>query len=113
MTATQETPNTIKQTIDNTQELRDALFHAICLLDHAHPENDTDHRDIAAARELRKLRDLMNQQAYEALADGPSEHDQNWCGPAEIAARNARIARELALDRTSLRNGSRLPKRVR
>lgn len=47
-------------TIENTQELRDALFHAICLLDHAHPENDTDHRDVAAARELAKLRHSLN-----------------------------------------------------
>jgi hypothetical protein len=51
-------------TIENSQELRDALFHAICLLDHANPENDTDRRDVAAARELAKLRDLMNQHAY-------------------------------------------------
>jgi len=56
-------------TIDNTQELRDALFHAICLLDHANPENDTDHRDVAAARELAKLRDSLNQRAYEPVAE--------------------------------------------
>jgi hypothetical protein len=65
MTATKQTSNpTGTLPIDNSQELRDALFHAICLLDHAHPENDTDHRDVAAGRELKKLRDLMNQQAY-------------------------------------------------
>lgn len=43
--------------VENTQELRDALFHAICLLGHAKPENDADHCDAAAARELSKLRD--------------------------------------------------------
>ena len=32
---------------DNTPELRDALFRAICLLDHAKPENDTDYGDTA------------------------------------------------------------------
>ena len=57
--------------IENTQELRDALFHAICLLDHANPENDTDHRDVAAARELARLRDLLNRQAYEPVAGVP------------------------------------------
>jgi hypothetical protein len=51
----------MKTTIDNTQELRDALFHAICLLDHVNPQTDTDHRDIAAARELAKLRESLNQ----------------------------------------------------
>lgn len=65
MTATKQTPNTSQAlAIDNSQELRDTLFHAICLLDHAHPENDTDHRDVAAGRELKKLRDLMNRHAY-------------------------------------------------
>jgi hypothetical protein len=57
--------------IENTQELRDALFHAICLLNHANPENDTDHRDVAAARELARLRDLLNRQAYEPVAGVP------------------------------------------
>jgi hypothetical protein len=47
--------------VDNTEELRDALFHAICLLDHANPQTDTDHRDVAAARELTKLRDGLSQ----------------------------------------------------
>lgn len=47
--------------VDNTEELRDALFHAICLLDHANPENDTDHRDVAASRQLKKLRETLNQ----------------------------------------------------
>jgi hypothetical protein len=47
--------------VENTQELRDALFRAICLLDHANPENDTDHRDVAAAGELKKLRETLNQ----------------------------------------------------
>jgi hypothetical protein len=51
----------MKTTVDNTPELHDALFHAICLLDHASPQTDTDHRDVAAARELRKLRDSLNQ----------------------------------------------------
>ncbi len=51
----------MKDTIDNTPELRDALFHAICLLDHAKPETDTDHRDVAAARELSRLRDSLSQ----------------------------------------------------
>jgi len=51
-------------TIENTQELRDALYHAICLLDHACPENDTDHRDVAGARQLKMLRNRMNLQAY-------------------------------------------------
>ena len=61
MTTTEQTPTRRRQeTIDNTQELRDALFHAICLLDHANPENDIDHRDVAAARELAKLRDSLN-----------------------------------------------------
>jgi hypothetical protein len=55
--------------IRNTQELRDALFKAICLLDHAHPENDTDHRDVAAARELAKFRDLLNRQAVEPVTE--------------------------------------------
>jgi len=50
--------------VDNTEGLRDALFHAICLLDHANPETDTDHRDVAAARELSKLRETLNQAAY-------------------------------------------------
>ena len=68
MTTTERAPARGKrQTIDNTQELRDALFHAICLLDHVNPENDTDHRDVAAARELAKLRDSLNQQAYERV----------------------------------------------
>jgi hypothetical protein len=58
--------------IDNSQELRDALFHAICILDHTNPENDTDHRDVAAARELAKLRDLLNKQAYEPVAEAPA-----------------------------------------
>ena len=72
MTTTDRTPAPGKrQTIDNTQELRDALFHAICLLDHANPENDTDHRDVAAARELAKLRNSLNQQAYQPLAEVP------------------------------------------
>src|SRR5580704_15276370 len=61
MTTTERTATRSKrQTIDNTQELRDALFHAICFLDHANPENDTDHRDVAAARELAKLRESLN-----------------------------------------------------
>jgi hypothetical protein len=51
----------MKTTVDNTPELHDALFHAICLLDHANPQTDTDHRDVAAAREPRKLRDSLNQ----------------------------------------------------
>jgi hypothetical protein len=70
MTATKPTPN-LRTTyaIDNTQELRDALFHAICLLDHAHPDNDTDRRDIAAARELARLRDSLNERAYEQGED--------------------------------------------
>jgi hypothetical protein len=58
--------------IDNTRELRDALFHAICILDHANPENDTDHRDVAAARELAKLRDLLNKHAYAPLVETPT-----------------------------------------
>ena len=65
-------PKDNRMNIDNTQELRDALFHAICLLDHANPENDTDHRDVAAARELAKLRDLMNSAAYEPIAKVPA-----------------------------------------
>ncbi len=65
MTATKQIPTTSQQlAIENSQELRDALFHAICLLDHANPENDTDHRDVAAASELKKLRELMNRHAY-------------------------------------------------
>jgi hypothetical protein len=36
-------------------------YHAICLLDHANPETDTDHRDVPAARELKKLRESLNQ----------------------------------------------------
>jgi hypothetical protein len=51
--------------IENTQQLRDALFHAICLLDHANPENDTDNRDVAAARELKGLYDRLRREAYE------------------------------------------------
>ncbi len=54
----------MKTTIDNTPELRDALSHAICLLDHANPQTDSDHRDVAAARELSKLRETPNQAAY-------------------------------------------------
>ena len=38
------------------------------LLDHANPQNDADHRDVAAARELRKLRDSLNQPTAEPLA---------------------------------------------
>ena len=73
MTTTEQTQNrSKKQTIENTQELRDALFHASCLLGHANPENDTDHRDVAAARELAKLRDSLNQQAYEQVEDAPA-----------------------------------------
>jgi hypothetical protein len=69
MNATKQTRTSSQQlAIENSQELRDALFHAICLLDHANPENDTDHRDVAAARELAKLRELMNRQAYASLA---------------------------------------------
>jgi hypothetical protein len=65
MTTTERTATRSKrQTIDNTQELRDALFHAICFLDHANPENDTDHRDVAAARELAKLRESLNREAH-------------------------------------------------
>jgi hypothetical protein len=56
-----KTPATL---VENTQELRDALFRAICLLDHAKPENDTDHCDVAAAHELSKLRETLNQAAY-------------------------------------------------
>jgi hypothetical protein len=75
MTTTERTSTRrSRQAIDNTQELRDALFHAICLLDHANPENDTDHRDVAAARELAKLRDSLNQQAYEQIVDVPAGH---------------------------------------
>ena len=59
-------------TIENSQELRDALFHAICLLDHANPENDTDHRDVAAARELAKLRESLNRDAYQPAARVPA-----------------------------------------
>jgi hypothetical protein len=44
----------MKTTVENTPELHDALFHAICLLHHANPQTDTDHRDVAAARELRR-----------------------------------------------------------
>ena len=55
--------------VDNIEELRDALFHAVCLLDHANPENDTDHRDVAAARELSKLRETLNQAAYQKEND--------------------------------------------
>jgi len=51
----------MKTIVENTPELHDALFRAICLLDHANPHNNTDHRDVAAARELRKLRDGLNQ----------------------------------------------------
>jgi hypothetical protein len=37
MTATKQSPDTSANlAIENSQELRDALFHAICLLDHAH-----------------------------------------------------------------------------
>jgi hypothetical protein len=65
MTATKRTPNTSQRlAIANTQELRDALFYAICLLDHANPENDTDFRDVAAGRELATLRTLLNEQAW-------------------------------------------------
>jgi hypothetical protein len=49
--------------IDNTQELRDALFHAYCLLNRFDPQTDNDCSDIAAARELLKLRDQLNQPA--------------------------------------------------
>jgi hypothetical protein len=59
-------------TIENSQELRDALFHAICLLNHANPENDTDHRDVAAARELAKLRDRLNSEAYAPVLEVPA-----------------------------------------
>jgi hypothetical protein len=54
---------------ENTQELRDAPFRAICLHDHARPENDTDHCDVAAARELSKLRETLNQAAYQKEND--------------------------------------------
>jgi hypothetical protein len=33
----------MKTTVENTPELHDALFQAICLLDHANPQTDTDH----------------------------------------------------------------------
>jgi hypothetical protein len=59
--------------IENNQELRDALYHAICLLDHANPENDTDHRDVAAARELAKLRDRLNSEAYAPVLEVPAD----------------------------------------
>jgi hypothetical protein len=49
--------------VEHTQELR-AAIHAICLLDDAKPANDTDLRDVAAARELSKPRDTLNQAAY-------------------------------------------------
>ncbi|MGA3238404.1 MAG: hypothetical protein ABSG03_19090 [Bryobacteraceae bacterium] len=42
--------------VENTQELRDAFFHAICLLDHAKPENDANHCDVAAARAIEAAR---------------------------------------------------------
>jgi len=51
----------MKTTVENTPELHDALFHAICLLDHVNPQTDADPRDVAAARELRKLSDSLNQ----------------------------------------------------
>jgi hypothetical protein len=51
----------MKTTIDNTQELRDALFHAYCLLNRFDPQSDNDYSDIAAAHELLKLRDQLNQ----------------------------------------------------
>jgi hypothetical protein len=52
----------MKTTLDNAQELRDALFHAISHLNHAKPENDADHCDVTAARELSKLRETLNRQ---------------------------------------------------
>jgi len=72
MTTERKPTRNKQQTIDNTQALRDALFHGICLLDHAHPENDTDHRDVAAARELAKLRDSLNRLAYEPVVEVPA-----------------------------------------
>ena len=66
-------PKDERMNIDKSQELRDALFHAICLLDHSNPENDTDHRDVAAARELANLRDLLNKQACEAVETSAGE----------------------------------------
>lgn len=44
----------------------DALFHAICLRDHANPGNDADDRDVGAAGELKKLSALINQHVFSA-----------------------------------------------
>jgi len=41
--------NGTRRRIDNTPELRDARFHATCLLDHANPENDADYLDVPPA----------------------------------------------------------------
>jgi hypothetical protein len=51
-----------KTTIDSTPELRDALFHAYCLLNRFDPQTDNGYSDIAAARELLKLRDQLTSQ---------------------------------------------------
>ena len=73
MTTKERTPErTVQHAIDNTEELRDALFHDICLLDHASPENDTDHRDVAAAGELAKLRERLTRQAYVQVEQVPA-----------------------------------------
>jgi hypothetical protein len=81
--------------VENTQEVRDALFRAICLLDHAKPENDADHCDVAAARELKKLRDTLNRPTAkeitrQMIAAAKSKHGGELGGEGAVDRRKFR-----------------------
>ena len=85
----------MKTAIDNTEELRDALFHAICLLDHANPQTETDLRDVAAARELKKLRESLSEptakeRTRQMIAAAKAKHGGKLGGEGDVDQRKFR-----------------------